>query len=68
MTGRKASQGELFLPAATAEHRDIVAICNNCHREIAVVKYNPATREVYSEYRDNLGRCYSCAFPKRGKA
>lgn len=58
-------QDELFGSTTLPAHRDVVAICESCHREIQIVKYNPATKEVYSEYRDNQGRCFSCAFPER---
>ena len=61
-------QGDLFPVAEIPAHRDVAAICETCHRTIQIIKYDPATKEVYSEYRDNLGRCYSCASPKRGKA
>jgi hypothetical protein len=65
---RPVKQGELFPAAEVPAHRDLVAICERCHREIQIVKYNPATKEVRSEYRSEKGLCYSCAFPKRGKA
>ncbi len=67
-----AKQGDLF-PAedqnyvsTLAVHRDVVAICEKCHREIQIVKYNPMTKEVQSEYRSAEGRCYDCTFPRRG--
>lgn len=60
-------QAELFPSTALPAHRDVVAICDQCHREIVIVRYNPKTKEVYSEYRDNQGRCFSCAFPKKEK-
>ena len=59
-----SNQFDLFPPTQQLPaHRDVIAICEQCHREIVIVKYNPATKEVMSEYRDAEGRCFDCAFP-----
>ncbi len=63
-----SQQGDLFGKVPISAHRDVMAICESCHREIQIVKYNPKTKEVRSEYRSAAGLCYSCAFPKRGRA
>ncbi len=61
-------QGDLFgKDARLPAHRDVTAICEQCHREIQAVRHDPVTKRVYSEYRDALGRCFQCAFPKQGQ-